>query len=341
MVGVKNAHVFLDRDEAYVSELTGDDLGDHIYVGGDVWYSADKKGDSFTNWTIININATHDEDTVKIKSCDNDDKTLTDKILTVPRNELHVLKDDKAVIAEHVKKLAESGQGLRNLALVDPQPIVEYFAALWVPMYEKVLNSAVNAIDDFVRGAVAKAFACGRDMDLRTRRLVGLLERRATAGLDDLRRDADRCVARLVRYCKPPLAFTTNEHYLASGFQNVVSDLASEHVTDESSAMNIHAQWLAFRKVQSKVIIEAAAKDLIGIYMVDFDALVSDLLGNTCQADQAMLEAVDPAPLSRANERKRVVADLTTLDELSKAFETHNLTQPISLSYLLFNLLSS
>ena len=78
--------------------------------------------------------------------------------------------------------------------------------------------------------------------------------------------------------------------------------------------------------MQSKVIIEAAAKDLIGIYTVDFDALVSYLLGNTCLADSEMLEAVDPEPLSRANERKRVVADLATLDELIKAFEAHNLT---------------
>ncbi len=76
-------------------------------------------------------------------------------------------------------------------------------------MYEEVLKQAVDLIDDFVRGAVKEAFARGRDTGPRTRRAVELLEQGATARLDELRRDADRCVARLVRYCKPPLVFTT------------------------------------------------------------------------------------------------------------------------------------
>ena len=219
------------------------------------------------------------------------------------------------MIARHIRTLAKSGQGLRNLAHVDPQPIVEDFAARWVPMYEEVLNSAVNEIDVFVRDAVKEALARGRDTD-RTRRAVELLERRATAGLDDLRRDADRCVARLVRYCKPPLVFTTNEHYLTSAFQNVVGDLASKPPTDESNAMIIHARWLAFRKVQSKVIIEAAAKDLIGIYTVDFVARVSDLLDNT-----RLVDLVEPESQWQANQREQVVKDLATLDELIKDFD--------------------
>ncbi len=58
-----------------------------------------------------------------------------------------------------------------------------------------------------------------------------LLERRATAGLADLLRVADRCVAELASYCKPP-AGLDHEHYLPCAFQNVLG---------------------AFRKVQSKV----------------------------------------------------------------------------------------
>ena len=312
MVGVKNARVTLGG--AGVCDVPPDgNLGEHIYVGGVVWYQKDKKVSACSKWTIIR--ATHGEATVEILSCDKDDKTLT-----VPRNELLIRKDTPAVIAEHIKELTRKGQGFRNLAHVDPQPIIEDFAARWVPMYEEVLEEAVDSIDEFVRGAVAKAFARGRDTDPRTRRAAELLERRATAGLDDLRRDADRCVKRLVRYGQPPLVFTTNEHYLASAFQNVVGDLASKPPTDESNAMLIHARWLAFQKVQSKVIIEAATKDLLGIYIVDFDALVNGLLYNT-RLDPAILEAVDPETQTRANQRKRVVADLATLEELVKAFD--------------------
>jgi hypothetical protein len=402
MVGVKNAHVILNRGRADISELTDDDLGDHIFVGGEVLYRAsgddedaikaalkeidmDKYADIIKNHgtiasckelthsdlracgvpllhereKIINalkdlkparrsksrsrsrgrsdsrsgssssasgddesgkaeewtrgtiVTATQGQDYVDIKSCGDEGDTT----LAVARNELRIPRDSHAVIDRHIRTLAKSGQGLRNLAHVDPQPIVEDFAARWVPMYEEVLKQAVKSIDDFVRGAVKEALARGRDTD-RTRRAVELLERRATAGLDDLRRDADRCVARLVRYCKPPLVFTTNEHYLTSAFQNVVGDLASKPPTDESNAMIIHARWLAFRKVQSKVIIEAAAKDLIGIYTVDFDARVSDLLDNT-----RLVDLVEPESQWQANQREQVVKDLATLDELIKAFD--------------------
>jgi hypothetical protein len=69
--------------------------------------------------------------------------------------------------------------------------------------------------------------------------------------------------------------------------------------------------------VPSKVIIEAAAKDLIGIYTVDFDALVSDLLHNT-RLDSAIVKAVDPEPLSRANKRERVNKYLATLEDFTQ-----------------------
>jgi hypothetical protein len=68
--------------------------------------------------------------------------------------------------------------------------------------------------------------------------------------------------------------------------------------------------------VQSKVIIEAAAKDLIGIYTVDFDARVSDLLDNT-----RLVDLVEPESQWQANQREQVVKDLATLDELIKAFD--------------------
>jgi hypothetical protein len=44
MVGVKNAHVILGETDI-CHKLANDDLGDHIYVGGDILYETNKKVD--------------------------------------------------------------------------------------------------------------------------------------------------------------------------------------------------------------------------------------------------------------------------------------------------------
>jgi hypothetical protein len=105
---------------------------------------------------------------------------------------------------------------------------------------------------------------------------------------------------------------------LASVFEKMIAGLNGEPPTDERPAQTMHAQWLAFRKVQSKVIIEAASKDLLGIYMVDFDALFHGLL--SANIDPKVVNAVLPEPSSLEREREQVVKQLATLEDLLKAF---------------------
>ena len=181
--------------------------------------------------------------------------------------------------------------------------------------------SEAAAINDFARRVVAEAFARskGQNAEQCTELAVELRKRSATAGVDDLCRDADKCVRKVIRYVRPPLVFTTNEHYLASVFEKMIADLDGKPHRDERPAQIMHAQWLAFRKVQSKVIIESTSLSKV---IIESTSLASTCLTLTrsftasfwsANIDPKVVDSVFPEPSSLERKRERVVKELAKL----------------------------
>ncbi len=79
-----------------------------------------------------------------------------------------------------------------------------------------------------------------------------------------------------------------------------------------------HARAVAYvPQGPDKVIIEATSKTLVGIYLVDFDALFHSLL--SANIDPKVVNAVLPESSSLERERERIVKELATLEDLLKA----------------------
>jgi hypothetical protein len=215
--------------------------------------------------------------------------------------------------ASYVKELLS--KDLCNDVHKGAQPVIEHFAAKWALLYQAVLENACGILGKRVRKVIRDVFASTPQV---TKRPMKQLEDRALLIADKLRNDAQQCIARLVRYNLAPLVYTTNEHYLTSSYDHIHNAEAREPPSDASSCEEIYDRWLAYRKVQSKVIIEAASKDLLGIYLIDFDAAMDTIMRSF--TDPQIVAMVDAEPASRASERKRVCAELETLEALVKDF---------------------
>ena len=74
----------------------------------------------------------------------------------------------------------------------------------------------------------------------------------------------------------------------------------------------IYYKWLAYRKVQVKVIVEAAAKDLIGLYAIDFD----DIVDKAFESFSYHVEQVDDEPASRSRKREVARKELQQLEKI-------------------------
>jgi hypothetical protein len=237
----------------------------------------------------------------------------------VKKSDLYSLHD--APGSKNIKECIEgilSQQGLRNTAMADPQPIMEHFAKLWADLYGKVLRDVGEKLDAFARKKVAQAFEHTDEVPIEARRAVAALREVVGSKLDSLRDEAAKCTARLIRYSLPPLVFTTNEHYLTAIYKSFVSNTADKKPTDNCSATLLYLKWLAFRKVQVKVVVEAAAKDFIGLYTIDLDKVLKEVLDSFTAT--ATVQLVENESADRTSSRNTAKLELEELHKILNMF---------------------
>ena len=68
-----------------------------------------------------------------------------------------------------------------------------------------------------------------------------------------------------------------------------------------------------------KVIVEAAAKDLIGLYSIDFDEAVNGVLDEF--TNTTIVQLVESEPASRTKERKTAQVELEELEKILSMFK--------------------
>jgi GTP-binding protein EngB required for normal cell division len=314
-VGIMNAHPQrLDKKLDYVDESDTD-----AFFEGALFYARKKRKTGESKLSVVSMatllkDEQASKDNVTIQFADDKSKAY------VLKSELFYVHDSKIFegVIECIEGIVEN-QGLRNTALADPQPVVEHFAKLWAKEYGAVLREVSAKLDVFACKTVKEAFLGNGGVPAEARDAVVALCEGLVSRLDSLRAEANKCIARLVRYSLAPLVFTTNEHYLTATYTSIVAASAGAKPTDMSSASLLYCQWLAFRKVQVKVIVEAAAKDLIGLYTIDFDEAVNSVLD--AFTDTAIVQLVKSEPASRKNERKTAQGELEELDKILAMFK--------------------
>ena len=118
-------------------------------------------------------------------------------------------------MVQDVRALAQELRGIRNLAHVDPQPIIEAYVTDWASRYETVLKEAARRVAASAKEWVDAWFSLDT-LPVTTAPLVGALHEEMHARLAKLDTEALHAMARIVRYNRPPLVLTTNDHYLES-----------------------------------------------------------------------------------------------------------------------------
>ena len=109
---------------------------------------------------------------------------------------------------------------------------------------------------------------------------------------------------KIVRWNHPPLVFTLNEHYSDLIFRDLVSQDPVSGSTGAGSATILYYRVRAFLKVQTKVVVEAAAKQLLLILKVGIDEAFKKVIEATTVSD--IIGSVKESPL-RAEETKRLM----------------------------------
>ena len=228
-VGIMNAHPSMG--DGIVSQVDASDT-DAFFAGASFYVSKrDSEGKSSLEMATL-LNMDEDGEHVTIRFVGDEGEVRVDK------RELHYPHhdpDSKCVI-DCIKGIADN-QGLRNTALADPQPVVEHFAKLWANLYEVVLRDVGAKLDVFARTTVEKAFLDNAGVPAEARGAVVALHEGLVTRLDSLRDEANKCIARLVRYSLPPLVFTTNEHYFTATYKSMIAATAGDKPTDSSSAV--------------------------------------------------------------------------------------------------------
>lgn len=241
-------------------------------------------------------------------------KTSEDK--NVSRDKLYSYRHTCAAVDKHIRESFE--HGLRMVSLMDPQPVLEHFAKSWAESYGDILKTVVQKFHEHAEDIIKGLFL--NDETILPEGMCALrqIHQHVALSIDQIHCKAKDCVARLIRYSEPPLVFSTNEHYFTSLYKGFVKTMDTG-ATDACSSELIYCKWLAYRKVQVKVIVEAAAKDLIGLYTIDFDGIVENALESCLTQD--VVNKVDNEPSGRAKKRKIATDEEQDLKSILNLFE--------------------
>ena len=163
-------------------------------------------------------------------------------------------------MVQDIKKLAEN-RGMRNLAHVDPHPIIARYAKEFASWYEVKLNMAIESIAAKLSSFFDSLFSTDiPDMaKAAATQMRHQMRHHQQKVLDDAKRVVDAMVCH--NRC-PDLIFTSNEHYLQDLTQKMIA-ADNQMATDDSGARKIFHDVRAYLKVQRKHIAEMASKELV------------------------------------------------------------------------------
>ena len=221
-------------------------------------------------------------------------------------------------MVQDVRALAQELRGIRNLAHVDPQPIIEAYVTDWASRYETVLKEAARRVAASAKEWVDAWFSLDT-LPVTTAPLVGALHEEMHARLAKLDTEALHAMARIVRYNRPPLVLTTNDHYLESVYRDLVGK-DTEGASDDGAAKLLYYRVWAYWKVQVKVVVEVAVKDLFDVYLSMLDDAFEEVVAKFV-ADE-YVSRVSAEPRSQQRERERLEASLGKLREAEQALST-------------------
>ena len=228
-------------------------------------------------------------------------------------------------MAREIRSLVKRHQGLRNLHFVDPQPIVEYFAETLAKTVHEALSEANSKAANFLRqqaNGLFKSTSTSAETSSTSTRARKALLKIASMLRDRIQKIIDEGQAnreRIVSYNRPPLVFTTNTHYLEAIFA-VLMQMESLPPTDETSAEVLYLRWVAYRKVQIKMLVETASKDLVRTFLVGFERAVTEVLAPQVVLSKDVMDLVAEQPLELQQEEQRLKVDIEALDAVLAAF---------------------
>ena len=177
------------------------------------------------------------------------------------------LDDSPNDILKDLTFFAKKFQGLRNLPNVDCQRVIEPYAEDFATQYEPYLNSFLSGVYDYVKERLLQAFQDAGST--KAQEAIESVKKEALKLLEKHRKSAKECVNRIIGYNKPPLVFSTNDHYFCALLQQF-SKSEEQKKLDEFGPLTLVDRIKAYLKVQRKVIEETGAKEVIGYFYRDF-----------------------------------------------------------------------
>ena len=240
--------------------------------------------------------------------------------VSVQRSSLEIVLPSQASAVNAIQLLTDKGRGLRNTSHSDPQPIIERFMEPWAVKVAQVMRETAANMCKLATEQAIVAFKNARVPVAASEAVLGLLEvyKRHIVSLNA---SAISGIDRIESFNKPPLVFTTNDHYLESIFKHFVAKENTESTlpTDESSAKILYFRVKAYHKVQTKLVSEAASKELIGLWTTQLNAGLNEVLAF---AETEEFVNLIKQPVGRERRRAELQAALISLKDVSKKMAT-------------------
>jgi hypothetical protein len=129
-------------------DVTGLDEDDELFVGSEVRTEDSESDEDVSLATIQSISETNSKKvggTVTVKF--NGSLREKDVPVSALRSAIHTASSAASVVTG----LVRNGQGLRNVAFADPQPVMEHFADLLADQVDSELSKANKKVATFVR----------------------------------------------------------------------------------------------------------------------------------------------------------------------------------------------
>ena len=185
------------------------------------------------------------------------------------------------------------------------------YAEDFAERYEPVLHEVRQEIQSVMELAVSSAFAESTTIPELAKAAIRKLEKNVVQLAEARFARAEVAMEEIVRWNQPPIVFTLNDHYLDQIFRDLVGQDTISGSTDEGSATILYYRVRAFLKVQTKVIVEAVAKQLLLTLKIGMDEAFKEAIESINVSE--MIGNVKESPF-RAEEMKRLEARKDVLE---------------------------
>jgi hypothetical protein len=279
--------------------------GESVEHGTNIYFRSNPKSNSLSTGVVLAFNATTKQHEVRVG--EDDVRWFAQQDLFSVEHSLHYLLPE-------IQQITKAHRGLRNPSHADPQIVIEYYAKDFSDRYGPLLKDQKAKLIEICKDLFSDDFTTKiEDHFPAASTVYKRLAEKIAHILSNVIEELDGRLDDLIAYNQPPLVFTTNNHYLDQTFIDLTGGNPLVGSTDEGSATIMYYRVRAYHKVQSKVILEAAAKCIV----LHFQKFYDRVKGMLSESHNDVIKLVrDPPHIAeeRAKLNRRISTLQTALD---------------------------